>query len=123
MSRFLRYTIFVLAVAATPMAAPLGSSEPSAPLDQAASAAPAAVTSQDRQLPKANYDLASQWTGTKVGKYVFSTSVTPHWLEPLTYSHGLVAAGPAIPGRATARDFALCVRLRLFIIHENNTFR
>jgi len=30
---------------------------------------------------KANYDLASRWTPAKVGKLVFDTSVTPHWLE------------------------------------------
>jgi dipeptidyl aminopeptidase/acylaminoacyl peptidase len=34
-----------------------------------------------RELPKPNYDLAFRWTGAKVGKYVFSTAVTPHWLE------------------------------------------
>jgi hypothetical protein len=34
-----------------------------------------------RELPKPNYDLAFRWTSTKVGKYVFSTAVTPHWLE------------------------------------------
>ncbi len=34
-----------------------------------------------RELPKPNYDLASRWTSAKVGKYVFSTAVTPHWLE------------------------------------------
>ena len=33
------------------------------------------------ELPKPNYDLASRWTSAKVGKLVFSTSVTPHWLE------------------------------------------
>src|SRR5579871_4682944 len=30
---------------------------------------------------KANYELASQWTPAKMGKVVFDTSVTPHWLE------------------------------------------
>jgi dipeptidyl-peptidase-4 len=30
---------------------------------------------------KANYDLAARWTPAKVGKLVFDTSVTPHWLE------------------------------------------
>ena len=30
---------------------------------------------------KANYDLASRWTPAKVGKLVFDTSVSPHWLE------------------------------------------
>jgi len=34
-----------------------------------------------RELPKPNYDLAARWTSAKVGKYVFSTAVTPHWLE------------------------------------------
>lgn len=28
-----------------------------------------------------NYDLASRWTPQKVGKMVFDTAVTPHWLE------------------------------------------
>jgi hypothetical protein len=43
----------------------------------------AATTRADagRELPKPNYDLAFRWTSSKVGKYVFSTSVTPHWLE------------------------------------------
>ena len=31
--------------------------------------------------PKANYELAAQWTPAKAGKLVFDTSVTPHWLE------------------------------------------
>src|SRR5215510_1887361 len=35
----------------------------------------------ERTLPAPNYDLASRWTATKVGKYVFSTSVTPNWME------------------------------------------
>jgi dipeptidyl-peptidase 4 len=30
---------------------------------------------------KANYELAARWTPAKVGKLVFDTSVTPHWLE------------------------------------------
>ncbi|MGZ5467703.1 MAG: DPP IV N-terminal domain-containing protein, partial [Candidatus Aminicenantales bacterium] len=30
---------------------------------------------------KANYDMASRWTPAKVGKLVFDTAVTPHWLE------------------------------------------
>ena len=34
-----------------------------------------------RELAKPNYELASRWTSAKVAKYVFSTSVTPHWLE------------------------------------------
>ncbi|MEZ5318717.1 MAG: DPP IV N-terminal domain-containing protein [Vicinamibacterales bacterium] len=36
---------------------------------------------QDREPPAANYDLAARWTSAKVAKYVFSTSVAPHWLE------------------------------------------
>src|SRR5215468_10477618 len=29
----------------------------------------------------ANYELASRWTSQKVGKLVFDTAVTPHWLD------------------------------------------
>ena len=66
MKLFVRFTLLlVLAIAANPLAA----------RDQAP-AAPAG-----RELPKPNYDLASRWTSAKVGKYVFSTAVTPHWLE------------------------------------------
>ncbi len=32
-------------------------------------------------LRKANYDLAAKWTGRRVGKRIFDTSVTPHWLD------------------------------------------
>src|SRR5262245_30830533 len=35
----------------------------------------------ERELAKPNYDLASRWTSAKVSKMVFSTAVTPHWLE------------------------------------------
>ena len=56
-----------------------------APLaQQAAPTGPAQVFSTataGRELPKPNYDLAFRWTSTKIGKYVFSTSVVPHWLE------------------------------------------
>ena len=30
---------------------------------------------------RANYELASRWTSAKVGKLVFDTAVTPHWLD------------------------------------------
>jgi dipeptidyl aminopeptidase/acylaminoacyl peptidase len=33
------------------------------------------------EAKKANYDLAARWTPAKVGKLVFDTAVTPHWLE------------------------------------------
>jgi dipeptidyl aminopeptidase/acylaminoacyl peptidase len=36
---------------------------------------------QDNRARKANYELAARWTSQKVGKLVFDTSVTPHWLE------------------------------------------
>ncbi len=44
---------------------------------------PAAGASEaaDRVAPKPNYELASQWTSAKIGKLIFDTSVTPHWLE------------------------------------------
>ncbi len=32
------------------------------------------------KVQKANYELAQHWTAPKVGKLVFDTSVTPHWL-------------------------------------------
>ncbi len=35
----------------------------------------------DNRVQKANYELASRWTPAKVGKMLFDTSVTPHWLE------------------------------------------
>src|SRR5689334_6979207 len=35
----------------------------------------------DRDLAKPNYDLASRWTSAKDRQMVFSTAVTPHWLE------------------------------------------
>ena len=57
--------VVAFTVTAQPLAAPRS----------AADVAPA------RELPKPNYDLASRWTSAKVGKYVFSTAVTPHWLE------------------------------------------
>ena len=65
--------VLVLAVSAAPMAAPK--------LFGLKSDAPPAMVGPERELPTANYDLASRWTSTKVGKYVFSTAVTPHWLE------------------------------------------
>ncbi|RYY56641.1 MAG: S9 family peptidase [Chitinophagaceae bacterium] len=33
------------------------------------------------QAPKANYQLASRFSGSKLEKMVFSTQVTPHWLK------------------------------------------
>src|SRR4051812_30095487 len=35
----------------------------------------------DNRVSKANYELASRWTSAKVGKMLFDTAVTPHWLE------------------------------------------
>jgi dipeptidyl-peptidase-4 len=35
--------------------------------------------SASRQEP--NYELASRWTSPKIGKLIFDTAVTPHWLE------------------------------------------
>src|SRR4051794_678404 len=33
------------------------------------------------KVQKANYELAQHWTAPKIGKLVFDTSVTPHWLS------------------------------------------
>ncbi|HZS45761.1 MAG TPA: DPP IV N-terminal domain-containing protein [Blastocatellia bacterium] len=40
-----------------------------------------APPSQPVRITKANYELAARWTAEKVGKLVFDTAVTPHWLE------------------------------------------
>jgi len=42
---------------------------------------PIGALAQDNQSPKPNYELAARWTAQKIGKLVFDTSVTPHWLE------------------------------------------
>jgi dipeptidyl aminopeptidase/acylaminoacyl peptidase len=39
------------------------------------------LSAGDRPLPRPNYDLASRWMASKVGKLVFDTSVSPHWAE------------------------------------------
>src|SRR4026207_1558972 len=61
----------VFAVSASPFAAPRPAPSPARPDD-----APPV-----RELPAPNYDLAARWTSAKVGKYVFSTAVTPNWME------------------------------------------
>ena len=43
--------------------------------------AASAALAADAPRPKANYELAAQWTPVKVGKLVFDLAVTPHWLE------------------------------------------
>ncbi|MBP6716270.1 MAG: S9 family peptidase, partial [Acidobacteria bacterium] len=48
-------------------AVPLAAQRPGAPVERVA--------------PKPNYELASQWSSAKVGKLIFDTAVTPHWLE------------------------------------------
>lgn len=48
-------------------------SRASAPVAQSSSTGPAPVTP--------NFDLGSRWTSAKVGKLVFDTSVTPHWMQ------------------------------------------
>jgi dipeptidyl-peptidase-4 len=58
--------VLAFAVTAAPMAAP-----------RLGGAAPA----PERVLTTPNYDLASRWMSAKVAKLVFTTSVTPHWLE------------------------------------------
>ena len=62
----------VFAITAVPLAAPRQAA-PAPPVKNGAAL--------ERELPKPNYELASRWTSAKVGKLVFSTSVTPHWLE------------------------------------------
>ncbi len=64
--------ILVLTAVAAPIAQQQTPSSPSTPFSTATAG---------RELPKPNYDLAFRWTSAQVGKYVFSTSVTPRWLE------------------------------------------
>jgi dipeptidyl-peptidase-4 len=79
----------VLALSVVWMAAPLAASRSETTLlplfvraqAQAAQASSAAALPASSDLPKANYQLAAQWRSSKVGKYVFSRAVTPHWLE------------------------------------------
>jgi dipeptidyl-peptidase-4 len=40
-----------------------------------------AVASDERLLPAPNYELASRWMPSKVGKLVFDMNVTPRWAE------------------------------------------
>ena len=40
-----------------------------------------AGSGEERALPAPNYELASRWMPSKVGKLVFDTSVTPRWAE------------------------------------------
>lgn len=64
--------VFVFAATAVPLAQQAG---------PASSSVPFATATEGRELPKPNYDLAFRWTSAQVGKYVFSTSVQPRWLE------------------------------------------
>jgi dipeptidyl-peptidase 4 len=57
--------VLALTVSVAPVAAPRAARD----------AAPA------RERPAPNYELAAEWTSAKVAKLVFSTAVTPHWLE------------------------------------------
>ena len=46
-----------------------------------ASGPSATVTSTGPAPVEPNFDLGSRWTAAKVGKLVFDTSVTPHWMQ------------------------------------------
>ncbi len=39
------------------------------------------VTASPAPVKKANYELAAQWTASKIGKLIFDMAVTPHWLD------------------------------------------
>jgi dipeptidyl aminopeptidase/acylaminoacyl peptidase len=39
------------------------------------------LAGENTPVKKANYDQAAKWMSAKVGKLVFDTSVSPHWLE------------------------------------------
>ena len=40
-----------------------------------------AATTSPVPVKKANYELAAQWTASKIGKMIFDVAVTPHWLD------------------------------------------
>src|SRR5450432_1540251 len=40
-----------------------------------------AVPAPSAKPAKANYELAARWTPAKVGKLIFDTAVTPHWMD------------------------------------------
>ena len=64
----------LLFVSAVPLAAPQSAPHPNG--------MPVSLNGHNgRTLPTPNYDLASRWMSAKVGRYVFSTAVTPRWLE------------------------------------------
>ena len=67
------------AIVAAGLAVLLAATLPGIGADNPPSAASPAVTALSG--PKANYELASQWTPTRVGKLVFDLAVTPHWLD------------------------------------------
>lgn len=50
-------------------------------LVQAAPGPAVAQEAEDSRVRKANYEMASRFTGDKMGKMVFSTRVSPRWLE------------------------------------------
>src|ERR1700692_1835105 len=52
-----------------------------APCLPALAGATAAPSPAPVKISHANYELAARWTAVKVGKLVFDTSVTPHWLD------------------------------------------
>src|SRR5579872_5800752 len=39
------------------------------------------VTVSPAPVKKANYELAAQWTSSKIAKMIFDVAVTPHWLD------------------------------------------
>ena len=63
----LRFTAFLAATIAFAADTPAATTNPPA--------------SAGGKITKANYQLASRWLGSKVGKTIFDVAVTPHWLE------------------------------------------
>src|SRR5262245_54560217 len=68
-----RFALGRYALVASSLIILIAASIPRSGADGVPAAAPAKV--------RANYELASRWTPTKVGKLVFDLTVTPHWLE------------------------------------------
>ena len=45
------------------------------------------ATAQNTPVTKANYQLAARFSPKKLEKLIFTTSVDPHWLKTVSYTH------------------------------------
>ena len=80
--RLLLFVLLVSVAAAAPMAQPFDSAHGAlSDVEGQQANGPSAPAPGAARMPTPNYDLAAQWASAKVGRMVFSTGVTPQWLE------------------------------------------